>query len=120
LYSTSYSGSATDYNFAKASKVGGATATGEYAVYTPQPGTLAGFLSSASANKWYQALDLEIINSLKETLYTGISTKDSTNTLRLNIGPQILAAESHAVHFFSFFDIIIEFDYANQMINVIQ
>ena len=79
----------------------------------------AGFLLDANANKWYQALDLKIINSLKETLYTGISTKGSTNTLRLNVG-RALAAASHAVHFYSWFDVILEFDYANQVINVIQ
>ena len=72
-----------------------------------------------NANKWYQALDLEIINNLKESLYTGISTKGSTNTLRLNIKTD-LAAATHNVHFFSCFDIIIEFDYANQIVNVIQ
>ena len=114
LYSTSHCGSATKYNFAKAS-----TTAGEYIAYSQKPGTLAGFLVDNNANKWYQALDLEIINSLKETLYTGIGTKGSTNTLRLNVGRQ-LAAQSHAVHFFSCFDVILEFDYANQMINVIQ
>ena len=54
--------------------------------------------NAAYANKWYQALDLVIINSLKETLYTGISTKGSTNTLRLNIG-LALEPQPHAVHF---------------------
>ena len=120
LYSTSHSGSATKYNFAKASNVGGATATGEYAVYNAAPVGMAAWIVAANANKWYQALDLEIINSLKETLYTGISTKGSTNTLRLNIGSQGLAAQPHAVHFFSCFDVILEFDYANQIVNVIQ
>lgn len=114
LYSTSHCGSATKINFAKAS-----TAGGEYGAYTQKPGSYAGFLVDANANKWYQALDLEIINSLKETLYTGISTKGSTNTLRLNVG-RTLASVSHAVHFYSCFDVILEFDYANQMINVIQ
>ena len=114
LYSTSHCGSATKINFAKAS-----TAGGEYGAYTQKPGSYAGFLVDANANKWYQALDLEIINSLKETLYTGISTKGSTNTLRLNVG-RTLASVSHAVHFYSCFDGILEFDYANQMINVIQ
>ena len=79
----------------------------------------ANYLVDSTANKWYQALDLEIINSLKETLYTGISTKGSTNTLRLNVG-RALAAQSHAVHFYSCFDVILEFDYANEMINVVQ
>ena len=95
------------------------TATSEYAAYLPRPTTGLGDIDNLNSNKWYQALDLEVINSLKETLYTGISTKGSTNTLRLNIG-QALAAQTHAVHFFSCFDIIIEFDYANQIVNVIQ
>ena len=114
LYSTSHCGSATKLNFAKAS-----TADGEYGSYTKLPGSYAGFLVDANANKWYQCLDLEIINSLKETLYTGISTKGSTNTLRLNTSRN-LAAFSHSIHFFSCFDVILKFDYANQMINVIQ
>jgi hypothetical protein len=114
LYSTSHCGSATKLNFAKASTIGG-----EYTAYNLKPSSYAGFFVDANANKWYQALDLEIINSLKETLYTGISTKGSTNTLRLNVGRQ-LAAQTHAVHFYSCFDVILEFDYANQIINVIQ
>jgi hypothetical protein len=115
LYSTSHCGSATRINFSKASTVGG-----EYAAYTTKPTDFAGYSSANAANKWYQCLDLEIINSLKETLYTGISTKGSTNTLRLNIGPRSLAAFTHAVHFYSCFDVILEFDYLNQTINVIQ
>jgi hypothetical protein len=119
LYSTSHCGSASRFNFARASKIGGGLgATGEYSAYTQKPSSMANF-NAAYANKWYQALDLEIINSLKETLYTGISTKGSTNTLRLNVGQQ-LEAQPHAIHFFSCFDVILEFDYANQMINVIQ
>jgi hypothetical protein len=114
LYSTSHCGSATRINFSKASTIGG-----EYAAYSTKPSDFAGYSSSNAANKWYQALDLEIINSLKETLYTGISTKGSTNTLRLNIG-RTLAAQTHAVNFYSCFDVILEFDYANQVINVIQ
>ncbi len=59
------------------------------------------YFNAAYANKWYQALDLEIINSHKETLYTGISTKGSSNTLRLNI-EQKLASQPNAIHLFPF------------------
>ena len=69
LYSTSHCGSASKYNFAKAS-----TASGEYFAYNAKPTTYANNLVDSNAHKCYQALDLEIINSLKETLYTGIST----------------------------------------------
>jgi hypothetical protein len=120
LYSTSHSGCASRYGFSKASTKGG-----EYMGYTIRGSTavdtMAEIVSHRNANKWYQSLDLEIINSLKKTLYTGISTKGSTNTLRLNIGRSLsTTATSSAVHFFSCFDIILEFDYANQIINVIQ
>jgi len=116
LYSTSHCGSCNRYNFNKASTIGG-----EYAAFNTKANidTFAKAIDYKYANKWYQALDLEIINSLKDTLYTGISTKGSTNTLRLNVS-RTLAAVSHAVHFYSCFDVILEFDYANQTINVIQ
>jgi hypothetical protein len=116
LYSTSHCGSASKIQFARAS-----TAADEYAAYQQTQGATVSIADTLKlpSNKWYQALDLEIINNLKETLYTGISTKGSTNTLRLNIA-RALATQSHAVHFFSCFDVILEFDYANQMINVIQ
>jgi len=120
LYSTSHSGSTSKYGFSK-----GTTKTGEYAAYfvrgSAAVDTMAEIISHKSAHKWFQALDLEIINSLKETLYTGISTKGSTNTLRLNIKNAVSStATSHPIHFFSCFDVILEFDYANQVINVIQ
>jgi uncharacterized membrane protein len=116
LYSTSHCGSCNRYNFNKASTVGG-----EYAAFSTRAAvdTFAEMVDFTKANKWYQALDLEIINSLKDTLYTGISTKGSTNTLRLNVS-RTLESVSHAVHFYSCFDVILEFDYANQTINVIQ
>jgi hypothetical protein len=82
LYSTSHCGSASKIQFARAS-----TAADEYAAYQATQGATATIAETLAlpSNKWYQALDLEIINNLKETLYTGISTKGSTNTLRLNI-----------------------------------
>lgn len=120
LYSSLNSGSSAKFVFSKASTISTtATSSGsEYYAFSTKPADIAA-LGSASANKWYQALDLEVINNLKETLYTGISTKGSTNTLRLNI-QRALAGTTHAIHFYSCFDVILEFDYANQTINVIQ
>ena len=118
MNSTGHCGSITKYNFAKAASAGG-----EYLGFTTKPSSLLNFMIASNANKWYQVLDLEIINNLKETLYTGISTKGSTNTLRLNITrslPIVTPAVTHAVHFYSCFDVILEFDYINQVINVIQ
>jgi hypothetical protein len=120
LYSSLNSGSSARYVFSKASTVSttAGSSGSEYYAFSTKPADAAGLLIT-TANKWYQALDLEVINNLKETLYTGISTKGSTNTLRLNI-QRPLAAVSHAIHFYSCFDIILEFDYLNQTINVIQ
>ena len=128
LYSSNHSGSICKANFIKASTASTAVGgTGEYIAYNIKPvkcaGTDAALYAAwalySNANKWYQVLDLEIINNLKETLYTGISTKGSTNTLRLNID-RPLSNATHAIHFYSCFDIILEFDYTNQVINVIQ
>ncbi len=131
LYYTSHCGSATKFNFAKASTIGGSAgftgtspnqvSLGEYGAYSNSTAinTYALCTNNSSANKWYQALDLEIINSLKDTLFTGISTKGSTNTLRLNIG-QPLAAQTHQITYFSCFDVILEFDYANQIVTIVQ
>ena len=112
MYSTSHSGSAKVEDFGRSS-----TAYELYQPYVQKP-ALAAYTSSSS-NKWYQALDLEIINNENSVLFNGISTKGSTNTLRLNVGFP-LATQPHAVHFFSNFDVILEFDYLNQTINVIQ
>lgn len=115
LYSPGHNGSCTKINFAKASTTGG-----EYYPYTNNSAkNYAAHILSNNHNKWYQALDLEIINSNKENLYNGISTKGSTNTLRLNVGRQ-LANQSHSIQFYSHFDTILEFDYVNGVINVIQ
>jgi hypothetical protein len=115
LYSTSHNGSSLKSNFSKAS-----TAGGEYYAYSNN--TLRTYANTTTPdvfNKWYQALDVEVINGMKETLYNGISTKGSTNTLRLNVARQ-LANSSHAIQFYSHFDTILEFDYTNGVINVIQ
>ena len=73
LYSSFNSGSASKPVFSKASTVStSATSSGsEYFAYSKIPADYAG-VATGVANKWYQALDLEIINNLKETLYTGI------------------------------------------------
>lgn len=120
LYSTGHCGSANYRTFAKASTVGGGFgATGQYHAFTTKPADRAGYINSVeNANKWYQALDLEVINQLKDTLFTGISTKGSTNILRLNIG-QTLAATPHNIHMFSYFDVIMKFDYANGVIETV-
>jgi hypothetical protein len=71
------------------------------------------------ANKWYQCLDLETINSNKESLYSGISTNGTTSTIRLNIAAQ-LAAQVHNIHYWSCQDVMVVMDLVAGITSVIQ
>lgn len=61
------------------------------------------------ASKWFQCLDLETINSNKESLYSGISTNGTTSTIRLNI-TENLANTAHNVHYWSCQDVMVVMD----------
>ncbi len=100
VYSTSHSGGASRTEFNTAS-----TAYNNY--YRPYNNLPANLESRA--NKWYQCLDLETMNSNKESLYSGISTNGTTSTLRLNIASQI-ANVVHNVHYWSCQDVMIVMD----------
>lgn len=114
VYSASASGSSTRDNFCKAS-----TAYDfDYSAYYTKPTTVVDMIKQSSANKWCQMLDVEVINNNKDSLFTGVSTRGSSNTLRLNINTPLAAVE-HKIHFYSHFDCILEFDYVNQVINLI-
>ena len=114
LYSSSHSGSSNRLSFARAS-----TANGEYLDYVTTMNTISLASSIVANNKWYALVDLETINNSKDNLFTGISTKGFANTLRLNVARQ-LANSVHTINFFSIYDVLIEFDVANQTISVIQ
>ena len=116
VYSTSHSGSITRSNFLKANSVPNPNTT-EYSAYT-QAGTAANAVVNSNSNKWYACIDLELINNFKDALYSGISTKDGTHTFRLNIDRALGAA--CALHYYSKFDVVLEFDYINRAVNVIQ
>lgn len=107
FYSTSHSGSALRRNFAVAS-----SAAGEWFLYDNNATTVANITDINQHNKFYQALDLEIINQLKTSLYSGISTRGSTNTLRMVIGRQ-LANVTHNIHMYACYDVVLNFDYVN-------
>ena len=115
VYSGGHSGSARRRDFARAS-----TAGGEYTDYDATlitnvtPATaLAGTLASA---KWQQVLDLEVLNNLKESLYSGINTRGGSNLLRLNISRATKANTTLSLHMYACFDIILNFDYVNGVI----
>lgn len=111
VYSAGHSGSARRTEFARASAT-----QGEYTAYNTTALTFANInAATAPASKWAQCLDLEVLNNLKESLYSGVSTRGSTNSLRLNIGTA-LAAVTHAVHVYACYDVILNFDYVNGVI----
>jgi hypothetical protein len=111
FYSAGHSGSATRTQFAKSS-----TATGEYSAFTTSASvtTQAHVETEANQNKFVCAVDLEMINQSRH-IYNGVSSRGSTNTLRLNIGSQI-ANTSHAVHMFAGYDVQLTFDWRNGQI----
>jgi len=89
--------------------------TGEFTAYTQAKPSLANIITSPYSNKYYCALDLELINQLKNTLYSGISTKGSSNLLRLTVA-ESLANIQHNITFYSVYDSVITFDWVNQQI----
>lgn len=58
------------------------------------------------------------MHNFKDALYSGINTKDGTNTFRLNID-RALPAVTTAISYYSHFDVVLEFDYINRVVNVI-
>lgn len=109
VYSSSHSGSLTRNEFNVAS-----SSDGKF--YRKYNTAAANVLTKA--NKWYQALDLETINSNKESLYTGISTNATSSLLRLNIN-RALAAVSHNIHYWACFDVMITMDMTTGIVDVV-
>ena len=85
--STNHCGSCDRNNMGKCSlPAAGSKYTGEFFAYThAKPATFANMISVDNSNKYYCALDLELINQLKNTLYSGISTKGASNLLRVTV-----------------------------------
>jgi len=115
--STAHCGSCDRNTMNKCSApVAGSRFTSEFVTYTStQPTTLAGLISPINSNKYYCSLDLELINQLKNTLYSGISTKGSTNLMRLTVAEQC-AAVVHNITYYSVYDAVITFDFMNGQI----
>jgi len=114
--STAHCGSCNRNCMAKCSlPAAGSKYTAEFTAFTYAKPNLAGTLLSTNSNKYYCSLDLELINQLKNTLYSGISTKGSSNLLRIIVAEN-LAAYVHTVTFYSVYDAVITFDWANGQI----
>jgi len=113
LYSTDNNGTIARSNFRKAG-----TSSGEYKAYTSGALTDSNLGNASYSNKWYACIDLELINNFKDAMYSGINTKDGTHTFRLNID-RALPAYTFAISYYSHFDVVLEFDYINRVVNVI-
>jgi len=107
------------------SHTGGATRTEFNSASTAYNKFYRAYLTNANvaqletrANKWYQCLDLETINSNKESLYSGISTNGTTATIRLNIAAQ-LANSTHNIHYWSCQDVMVVMDMASGITSVV-
>jgi hypothetical protein len=119
FYSTGHCGSVDRPSMAKCSKKGtGANATKytqEYSNFTSAKPTLqnsTGVSASTYSNKFYNSLDVEIINQLKNNLYSGISTKGTSNLFRINVG-EVLEAKDHTITFYSVYDAVLTYDWVN-------
>lgn len=109
VYSNTHSGGATRQEFNTAS-----TAYNNF----HRPFNTAVNQLEQRANKWYQCLDLETINTNKESLYSGISTNGTTSTIRLNIASQ-LADAVHNIHYWSCQDVMVVMDMASGITSVV-
>ena len=116
--STSHSGSINKQSLIKCSlPLAGSKFTQEYVAYiAARPTTFDTAATSIyypnNASKYYNSLDVEVINQLKNSIYSGISTKGSSNLLRVTIGAP-LAAQIHNITFYSVYDSVITFDWQN-------
>lgn len=116
VYSSNHSGGATRTEFNTASNI---LLNGNLAYKYHRNYNTAVNQLDARANKWYQCLDLETINSNKESLYSGISTNGTTSTLRLNIANP-LANAVHNIHYWSCQDVMVVMDMVSGITSVIQ
>lgn len=109
VYSTQHSGVASRVQFNVASSA--------YNRYHRAYNNTFGSIEE-KASKWYQCLDLEVINSNKESLYSGISTNGTSATIRLNIDTN-LANVTHNVHYWSCQDVMVVMDMVSGITNVV-
>jgi hypothetical protein len=117
VYSTSHPGGATRNEFNTASTAYNLYHRPYFAA-TLSGGILLYQNIETRANKWFQCLDLETINSNKESLYSGISTNGTTSTLRLNIAAT-LAAQVHNIHYWSCQDVMVVMDLMSGITSVV-
>ena len=115
--STNHCGSCVRSNINKCSlPAAGSKYTSEFIAYTSvQPNSVVNMTLQNNANKYYCSLDLELINQLKNTLYSGISTKGASNLLRLTVA-ETLENVVHNITFYSVYDAVITFDWINGQI----
>ncbi len=103
IKSYSHSGSASKNNLCRRSDV---DSDGLYNAPVNDPATLSDLL--IESNQFYLAIDTEIINTNKDSLYNGIQTGVNSN-IRLNI--QNALTTSTTCYYWCYYDALIEMDF---------
>jgi len=118
LYSSQHTGSCTRKTFGVASTAY-MGATGEWKAFQDASNVAyATLISNVSGNKFTQHLDLETLPQGSQ-LFNGISTVGGSTILRF-ITSAALAAQTHNLHIHMNYDVLLELDWQNGLVNVIQ
>ena len=112
FYSTGHCGSVDRVGMAKCSLKGTTKFTAEFSNYVATKPSKANSTLSTNTSKYYNSLDVEIINQLKNNLYSGISTKGTSNLFRINVA-ETLANVAHTITFYSVYDAVLTYDWVN-------
>jgi hypothetical protein len=116
LYSLTHSGCANRNSYCVAST---ATYGSIYPYWRAYDSALTTTELEVGGNKFYNCLDVEVVNQNKDSLYTGISTSGTSSFLRLNIA-SALSASVHTIQWWANHDKLIVFDLVTQEIRSIE
>lgn len=118
LYSNNHGGSCGKLEFCRRSTTTGSSLFYPAAVL-PTPATDVGFNQILSlANKFYVAIDTEILNYDSESLYSGVQMGVNSN-FRLNIASPTATGQSITPYYWLCYDSIIEMDLINGITSTI-
>lgn len=109
VYSTNHSGCQTRKHF----NVAYSTYNNYHRKYSDE------YAEIADGNKWFQCLDLEVINQDKQNLYSGVTTNGTSATIRLNIDTALPAGVGANIHYWSCQDVMIVMDMVSGITSVV-
>jgi hypothetical protein len=116
LMSTSHPSCLTRASFGKSANAGQPSA--EYTAFEQTLTSSENLKLSQVSNMNYNILDLQRINNVSDVMLSGISTKNSVNSLRINISAGL--AYALKVNMWTHYDMLITFDYTNSNVEIAQ